>query len=169
MICHNQKCFHYFFYYWAFPPSLWPLMGFVKLKTFWRWKSKYFLRELCGIKSTSFCIKRNIIFVWSLPCLVIGYTSIAHGKICVHNMLNYFFQAPLRWEVLSCSFQTQMEVCHVKNYLDPLNLQRWKWQESESTLSKSLNVYSLAYLPYPFACCVGVLFLYWPKWTMVCD
>jgi hypothetical protein len=33
--------------------------------------------------------------VWSLPCLVIGYTSIAHGKICVHNMLNYFFSNPL--------------------------------------------------------------------------
>ncbi len=57
----------------------------------------------------------------------------------------------------------------MKDYLDPLNLQRFKWQESESTLSKNLNVYSLAYLPSLFACCVGVLLLHWPKWTMVCD
>lgn len=48
---------------------------------------------------------------WSLACPIIRCTSIAHGKIPVHRRLDFPFGLSLLWEILSCSFQTQIEFC----------------------------------------------------------
>jgi hypothetical protein len=67
------------------------------------------------------------VFTFSLACLIIGCTLITHGSMFgnkvhigeqdktshskgVHTRSYYIFQTLVLWEVLSCSFQTQMEV-----------------------------------------------------------
>jgi hypothetical protein len=65
---------------------------------------------LFGIKSTLFDNKKDIFCEWSVTCSIIGWTLVAHGRICVHKRLNKFFQPPLTLGGLFCSFHIQMEV-----------------------------------------------------------
>jgi hypothetical protein len=43
------------------------------------------------IKFTLFGNKRDIVSVQSLACLVIGYTLVAHGRICIHKSQDLLF------------------------------------------------------------------------------
>jgi hypothetical protein len=59
---------------------------------------------------------------------MLGYTW---KDMCSQKVKIMFFDIALLWEILSYSFQTQMEVYNklqehqVKDYLDLLNLQGW--------------------------------------------
>jgi hypothetical protein len=81
---------------------------------------------------------------------MLGYTWKA---MCSQKVKTMFFDIALFWEILSYSFQTQMEVYNklqehqVKEYLDLLNLQGWKWWESEGILFARLSICSLTYIP----------------------
>lgn len=70
-------------------------------------------------KQHFFGTKRAIVCVWSLTCSITVCNSIAHGRICIHMRLDYFFNPP--------------SILHSKFYLDWFKL---KW--------RSVNGYRVA-------------------------
>ncbi len=62
------------------------------------------------IKFTLFGNKRDIVSVQSLACLVIGYTLVAHGRICIYKSQDFLFIFdPPSFGRSYLVFQTQMK------------------------------------------------------------
>lgn len=143
---HPKQYKRWFIGYWAIP---------LNTSTFWKANhacaNAFSLCLMCWIKFTSFDNRRDIIWVWSSMS---NYRMHVEGYEFAWGWKFFFCFDPFtlrdfsllisnpKWRFVN----SYIGGTKMKGYVNTLNLQGWKWWESEHMLSKNLSVCSPTYL-----------------------